>query len=410
MKSFTGKMAFGFLGMVAVAGMLLAPVASAKPGKNEDGHGHKGDGKHGPPPVVATPYRQVNLVSDISGVARFTDPNLVNPWGIAIVPSNGRVWVSDNGTGVSTIYSKSGTVQSLVVTIAPPAGGTNGAAPTGMILNNTGAFSVSEGTNSGSPLFIWSTEDGTVSGWNPAVDPTNSILLVDNSASNAVYKGIAMATDGSNQFIFVTNFHDGTVEKYGTNLTLVSSFTDTNLPAGYAPFGIQNVNGQLFVTFAIQNAEKHDDVAGPGNGFVDVFDVNGNLVQQFAANGTLNSPWGVALAPSSFGQFGGTLLVGNFGDGAINAFDPSTGAFLGQLTDVLGNVIAIDSLWGLAFSPPPTPAPKHGRKGNDNDDDDVAGQVLYFTAGIGGEGHGLFGKIKPVLKGHEHDCGFEHRD
>jgi len=401
MKSATGKVVFGFLGMLVVAAMVLAPVVSAKAEKGKNHHGHK----HGPPPVEFSPdYRQVNLVSDIAGVARFTDPNLVNPWGIALAPSGGRVWVSDNGTGVSTLYSASGTVQSLVVTIAPPAGSTNPAAPTGMIGNDTGAFTITEGTNSGSPIFIWSTEDGTVSGWNPKVDPTHSILLVDNSGSSAVYKGIARATDSSsNVFLFVTNFRSGLVEKYDTNLTLVSSFTDSNLPAGYAPFGIENVNGKLFVTFAVQDALKHDDVAGPGNGFVDVFDANGNVVQQFAAQGTLNSPWGVALAPGGFGKFAGALLVGNFGDGTINAFDAGTGAFLGQLTDVRGNVIAIDSLWGLKFSAPATTA--HEEEDDQGDDDSATSQVLFFTAGIGGEGHGLFGKIKPVRQDLEFEFG-----
>jgi len=403
MKSATGKIVFGFLGMFVVAAMVVGPVVSAKSEKNKGHHGHK----HGPPPVQFSPdYRQINLVSDIAGVAEFTDPNLVNPWGIALAPSGGRVWVSDNGTGVSTLYSASGTVQSLVVTIAPPAGSTNPAAPTGMIGNNSGLFVISEGTNSASPIFIWSTEDGTVSGWNPKVDPTNSILLVDHSVSNAVYKGIArLADSSSNEFLFVTNFRSGLVEKYDTNLNLVASFTDTNLPAGYAPFGIENVNGKLFVTFAIQNAEKHDDVAGPGNGFVDVFDVNGNVVQQFAAHGTLNSPWGVALAPGGFGKFAGALLVGNFGDGTINAFDPGTGAFLGQLTDVRGNVIAINSLWGLKFSAPQTTATEEDD--NEGDDDSATSQVLFFAAGIGGEGHGLFGKLKPVRLDQEFEFGHD---
>jgi len=408
MKSLKGKMAFGFLGMLITAGLLLSPVPSAMSrgdendqGENQDNQGDNGGSKHTPPPFVSSPnYRQVNLVSDIAGVARYTDPNLVNPWGIALT-SSGNIWISDNGTGLSTVYSKSGTVQSLVVTIPPFAGSTNPAAPTGLIANNTGAFSVTNGTNSGSALFIFATEDGTVAGWSPSVDLTNAFLLIDNSASSAVYKGIAQGTDGSNQFIFVTNFRSGLVEKYDTNLTMVSSFTDTNLPAGYAPFGIENINGQLFVTFAIQNAEKHDDVSGPGNGFVDVFDVDGNLVRQFAANGTLNSPWGVVLAPGSFGKFSGTVLVGNFGDGTINAFALNTGAFLGQLTDSRGNAIAIDSLWGLRFSIPPTAKAAFNKHGDcDDNDADVSGVVLYFTAGIGHEGHGLFGKIKPVLKKH----------
>jgi uncharacterized protein (TIGR03118 family) len=338
-------------------------------------------------------YKQVNLVSDISGGGEFTDANLVNPWGIVQTPS-GRLWISDNGSGVSTVYNPDGTALSLVVTVASPAGSTNPSAPTGLVGNDTGAFVVSKGTNSAPSLFIWSTEDGTVSGWNPLVDPANSVLGVDNSGSSAVYKGIARATDSSsNEFLFVTNFRSGLVEKYDAHFNLVSSFTDGSLPAGYAPFGIRNIGGQLFVTFAVQDGAKHDDVAGPGNGFVDVFDLNGNLVRQFAAHGALNSPWGLAVAPMRFGKFSGALLVGNFGDGRISAYALGTGAFLGQLTDVRGNVIAIDSLWGLLVgNAQPTAA--HGM--GDGDDDD-GGPVLYFTAGIGGEGHGMFGFIEPIL-------------
>jgi uncharacterized protein (TIGR03118 family) len=379
MKSLNSRLTLCVLGMIAATGLLMASGASAKSGKK-----------------VATEYRRVNLVSDLDGVARYTDPNLVNPWGIAVVPNSGRVWIADNGTGLSTIYSPSGTVQSLVVTIAPPAGSTNTAAPDGLVENSGGGFVVAEGTNSGSSLFIFSTEDGTVSGWNPAVDPANTILLVDHSGSNSVYKGLAIASDSSsNKFIFVTDFHNGVVEKYDANMNLVATFTDSTLPSGYAPFGIQSINGKLFVTFAIQNAEKHDDVAGPGNGFVDIFDLNGNMLSQFAAHGTLNSPWGIALAPDGFGEFSGAVLVGNFGDGRINAFALADGTFLGQLTDVRGNVIAIDSLWGLAFNVPPTITVGHGHHKVQIEDIDDLG--LYFTAGIGGEGHGLFGIIKPVF-------------
>ena len=379
MKSFEGRrVAIVVFGILMAAGLMMATGSVAR---SERGTA-----------LSLGQYRQVNLVSDIAGVAEFTDPNLVNPWGLVVVPS-GRVWVSDNGTGVSTVYNANGTALSLVVTIAPPAGSTNPAAPTGMVGNDTSGFVITEGTNSAPSFFIWSTEDGTVSGWNPTVDASNSVLMIDNSGSGAVYKGIARVADSSsNEFIFVTNFRAGVVEKYDANFAFVSSFTDSNLPAGYAPFGIQDINGKLYVTFAIQNAEKHDDVAGPGNGFVDVFDLNGTLLQQFAANGNLNSPWGVARAPSRFGEFSGAVLIGNFGDGRINAFAPGTGAFLGQLTDVRGNVIAIDSLWGLKFGVRPSTF------GDRQDSDAVDGLVLYFTAGIGGESHGLFGIIKPAQR------------
>ena len=356
----------------------------------------------------STAYRRVNLVSDIAGVAEFTDPNLVNPWGIALNP-RGIFWISDNGAGVSTLYLPDGTAQSLIVTIPPPAGSTNPATPTGVEFNSSSAFVVASGTNSGPSVFIFATEDGTVAGWNPSVDLHNAVLAIDHSASGAVYKGIALAQDNaSNQFLFVANFHDGVVEKFDANFNPISSFTDSNLPAGYAPFGIRTIGGNLYVTFALQNGEKHDDVAGPGNGFVDVFDINGNLVRQFAAHGTLNSPWGLALAPGNFGKFSHALLVGNFGDGLINAFDPSSGSFLGQLTDRRGNLIAIDGLWGLFFFQPQSVSQhhpsKHGRgkgdneQGDDNQGDEVA-QIsprLYFTAGLAHEEHGLFGFIKPI--------------
>jgi uncharacterized protein (TIGR03118 family) len=382
MKSSGGRIAFLSLGLLAAA--LLSVAAHP--------HKHK-----------RSAYRQVNLVSDIPGLARLTDTNLVNPWGIAFSATS-PVWVSDNGTGVSTLYDRDGTPRSLVVTVAPPAGSAGPATPTGMIRNNTSAFVVTSGTNSGPSIFIWSTEDGTVSGWNPAVDPTHSILMVDHSASGAVYKGIAEAVDSSsNQFLYVANFHDGVVEKYDANFNFVSSFTDTNLPAGYAPFGIRNVNGRLFVTFALQNAEKHDDVAGAGNGFVDVFDLDGNVVRTFAANGTLNSPWGIALAPDNFGRFGKALLVGNFGDGRINAFDLSSGAFLGQLSDRRDDPITIDGLWGLSFGTMPATPGDSMEEGHESDEaevheaeDDVHTlTVLYFTAGINNEADGLFGFIQP---------------
>jgi uncharacterized protein (TIGR03118 family) len=250
---------------------------------------------------------------------------------------------------------------------------------------------VSEGGKSGPSSFIFATEDGTISGWNHNVDPNNAILEVDQSGSGAVYKGLALVRNESGHFLVATNFRNSTVDVFDRSFVpaaLAGSFTDPNLPAGFAPFGIRNINGRLFVTYAKQNAKKHDDVAGPGNGFVDVFDSDGNLIRRFASAGTLNSPWGLALTPKQFGRFSEDLLVGDFGDGRINAFNPQTGEFLGQLENKDENPITISGLWGLVFG--------NGTK--------VGGSrnTLFFSAGIAEEQHGLFGSIR-AARGNECD-------
>jgi uncharacterized protein (TIGR03118 family) len=335
-------------------------------------------------------YRQTNLVSDIPGLARFTDSNLVNPWGLSHSPTS-PWWVSDNHTGVSTLYKGDGTAiqvgsppMQLVVTIPPPGGSPAGtiSAPTGNVFNGTSDFAVS-GNNPG--LFIFATEDGTISGWNPNVDLHNAILKVDNSGSGAVYKGLAIGSNSSGNFLYATNFNAGVVEMYDAQFKLAGSFTDSSLSTDcplpnqcFAPFGIQNINGSLYVTFALQDADKHDDVKGPGNGFVDVFDTSGNLIKRLVSNGELDSPWGLALAPNGFGRFGKDLLVGNFGDGHINAYEIDTGASRGQLKDQRGNPITIDGLWALGFGNGGTAGPT---------------DTLFFTAGPNGEEHGLFGSI-----------------
>ena len=327
-------------------------------------------------------YQQTNLVSDIAG-AQFTDTNLVNAWGLVHGPTT-PWWVADNGTGVSTLYNGDGVKVPLTVTIPAPTGSPAGttAAPTGVIFNGSGGFNVSENGTSFSSLFIFDTEDGTISGWNPTfADRTHAVLAMDRSnvGKGAVYKGLAIGSNSSGTFIFATNFRFGTIEMFDSNFKLVRSFTDHHLPQSYAPFGIQNIGGNLYVTFAKQDAAKHDDVAGPGHGFVDVFDTNGHLMSRLISRGRLNSPWGLALAPNDFGQFSNDLLVGNFGDGHINAFDPDTGAFRGQLRDQKGNPIVIDGLWSLQFGNGAAAGPTN---------------TLFFTAGIDGEAHGLFGKIE----------------
>jgi uncharacterized protein (TIGR03118 family) len=339
-------------------------------------------------PTEAVSFYQVHkLVSDISGFADNYDPNLRNPWGISSSPTS-PFWISDNRTGVTTLYNGSGQPfpvgSPLVVTIPPPAGGSPPSAPTGQVFNG----SLTSFPINGNPArFIFATEDGTISGWNAG---TSAILKVDNSASGAVYKGLAIGNNGIDDLLYATNFNGGEIDVFDSNFAphiLPGNFTDPNIPAGFAPFNIQNLGGKLYVTYAKQDAAKHDDVPGPGNGFVDVFDLNGNLIQRLISNGALNSPWGLALAPSNFGDLSNSLLVGNFGDGVINAFDPGTGAPLGQIQDDMGNPVVIEGLWGLKF----------GNGGNGGD----LGK-LYFTAGIPGpppgavEDHGLFGSIQSV--------------
>ena len=320
-------------------------------------------------------YKQTNLVSDLPGWAVFTDPNLVNPWGLVASPTSAW-WVSDAGTGRSTLYNGGGVPQALVVSVPGPGGAVG--APTGQVFNGGTAF--------GSDRFIFATEDGTIDGWRGALGTTAEILL-DNSGSGSVYKGLAISSIGANSYLYASDFHNGRIQVLASTgaPTLSGTFLDPTMPAGYAPFNIQNLGGTLYVTYAKQDSDAHDDVAGLGNGYVSAFDLSGNFLRRFASNGPLDSPWGLAMAPASFGSFAGDLLVGNFGNGMINAFDPMTGAFLDSLRDADGNSLAIDGLWGIAF-------------GNGSGSGPLG--TLYFTAGIAGpdavEDHGLFGSISAV--------------
>jgi uncharacterized protein (TIGR03118 family) len=345
--------------------------------------------------IASRAYRQTNLVSDIPGLALHTDPNLRNSWGTSTGPGL-PIWVSDNATGVATLYDGQGNPQpgpgnqQLVVSIpAPPSAGPGAAgAPDGTVFNPTpDGFAVAENGVSAPARFLFATEDGTIAGWNPAVDPARAVIAVDRSAvtgqagdHGAVYKGLALVSTPAGKFLYATNFRFGTIEVFDSSFHLVNSFTDPAVPAGFAPFGIHNIGGNLYVTFAKQNAAKFDDDAGPGHGFVDVFAPDGNLLQRLASHGRLDSPWGVTLAPATFGAFGGDILVGNFGDGRINAFNPTTGQFLGQLR-THGGPVTISGLWGLRF-----PA------GSLN----VTPNALYFTAGLNHEADGLLGDIVPA--------------
>ncbi len=329
-------------------------------------------------PIV---YFQENLVSDLPGVADRTDPNLVNPWGIAHGPTT-PFWIADNHNGVSSIYDGNGVQARAPVAIPGPAGSKLPGAPTGIVFNSTTDFIV--GPNQPAK-YIFATEDGTIAAWNSG---TSAVLKVDLSALGTVYKGLALGSSGGKNYLYAANFNAGRVEVFDANfaaVALAGSFTDPNLPAQFAPFNIQDIGGKLYVTYAKPDAAKHDDVSGPGNGFVNVFDTSGQFVKRLVSQGALNSPWGVVLAPAGFGGFGGALLVGNFGDGLINAFNPTTGAWLGALRDGANKPLSIDGLWGLAFG--------NGAKAGDT-------HTLFFTAGIAGGGnvedHGLFGRITPI--------------
>jgi uncharacterized protein (TIGR03118 family) len=342
-------------------------------------------------------YHQTNLVSDIAGLAPLQDKNLVNPWGLSSSPTS-PIWVSDNNAGVTTLYTGAGQLVkplgSPFVTIPAPDGGPGGT-PTGTVFNTVFSptstdFVVTKGTMSAPSLFLFATEDGTVLGWNPGVGGTSATIAADRSLATdsagdvgAVYKGLTNGSVGSNNYLYATNFRFGTVDVFDGQFHLQSwagAFTDPSIPSDFAPFGIQNIGGLIYVTCAMQNSEKHDDVKGPGHGFVDVYSTSGTLLQRLASGGALNSPWGLASAPAGFGNFHGDILVGNFGDGKISAFTPA-GTFRGQLKSETSAPIQIDGLWGLRF----------GNGGNGG-----AVNSLFFAAGLDGETHGLFGKIDNV--------------
>ena len=321
-------------------------------------------------------YQVRNLVSDVAGVAEHTDPNLVNGWGIAF-NQFGPVWVADNGTGLSTLYDGDGNPQSLVVAIP-------GGKPTGIVFNGSGDFVVTKGGVSGPARFIFATENGTIAAWAPAVDPTNAILVADNSSSGTIYKGLTLGADGTRLLLYATDFHNRKVDVFDkafSPVTLPGGFVDESLPDNYGPFGIQNLGGSIYVTYAKQDAEAVDEVAGRGNGIVEVFGGNGSLVRRVFRGGPLNAPWGLALAPADFGAFANRLLVGNFGDGAINAFDPDSGRFVGRLSLPDRTPIRIPGLWAITFG--------NGLRNQPTN-------VLFFAAGPDDETHGLYGRIAPA--------------
>ena len=320
----------------------------------------------------ANVYKKRNLVSDIDGVARITDANLVNPWGLAFGPAT-PAWVADNRTDVSTLYS-GGVRKSIPVTL-PLVVGIPGGAPTGVVFNATPGFKV----NGAAAHFIFDSEAGTITAWNAGTQ-----AVTEATTPGAIYKGLAIASKGGTTMLYAANFHAGTIDVFNDSfapVTVPGGFVDPNLPAGFAPFNIQEIAGRLVVAYAQQDADAEDEVAGAGLGYVDVFDTSGHLLRRLVSQGALNAPWGLAVAPRHFGPFSGDLLVGNFGDGAINAYDPRTGAFRGTLQNKDGNQIRVNGLWALRFG--------NGVIGTP--------QTLLFTAGIGDEDHGLFGEI--VVRG-----------
>jgi uncharacterized protein (TIGR03118 family) len=325
-------------------------------------------------------YVMHRLVSDGSVKADHADSDLVNPWGLAFNPF-AFAWVANNGTGVSTLYDGHGVKNPLVVQIPPAPTSAPPSTPTGIVYSGGTDFVLTVGALKGPSRFIFATEDGTISAWAPNVDMTHAILTANNAPSHAVYKGLALAANGSGHFLYATDFHHNKIDVFDSTfapVTLSGSFKDPLLPQHYAPFGIQNVLGNLYVTYAKQDDTGKDDVAGVGLGFVDVFNADGHLIRRFASRGSLNAPWGIALAPADFGRFSNTLLVGNFGDGRINAYDLESGDFRGQLRGTDGHSLAIDGLWALAF-------------GNGFLDQPV--NSLFFTAGPDDEKHGVYGKI-----------------
>lgn len=343
-----------------------------------------------PASAQASGYRQVNLVSDQHGKASLFDHNLVNAWGLAASPGTNAhpgspLWVADNGSDKATLYmGKTATSVSKVPLVVK----VTGAAPTGQVFNaDPSAFVIADNKgHSGASLFLFDTENGTIDGWNQAVGATGSTpsavtVVARNNGANAVYKGLAIAQVHGQAFLYATNFRSGRVEAYNSKFQPVELpgglFVDPRLPAGYGPFGIAEIRGKLYVTFAKQDATLHDDVAGPGHGFVDVFTNTGKFVRRLVTRGALDSPWGLALAPAGFGQFSSDLLIGNFGNGHINAYDPMTGKHLGQLRQPNGMPIVIDGLWALKFG--------NGNAAKTNQ--------LIFSAGPNDESHGLLGKI-----------------
>ncbi|MGH3497386.1 MAG: TIGR03118 family protein [Nocardioidaceae bacterium] len=328
-------------------------------------------------------FRQVNLVSDQPGRARITDPNLVNAWGLAFSPTS-PLWVSDNGANVSTLYTGAtapGTPPMRVpLVVKIPGGG----APTGVVFNTTSGFGLSTQGKSGPAAFIFAGENGDISAWNSTGDPTRAVLVA--LQRHAVYKGLTMVTMGSRPFLLAANFHRGRIDVFNHRFHRVRmpwAFRSRTIPRGYAPFNVAMLGGRVYVSYAKQDAMRHDDTAGPGHGFINVFSQRGTFLASLVRRGVLNSPWGLAIAPRGFGDLRGKLLVGNFGNGRIHVVNKHTGRIVGTLRTGSGKPIVIDGLWGLL--------PGNGTSGGTSD--------VWFSAGPDGESHGLLGILRSRGRG-----------
>ncbi len=349
----------GIIAAGAIALSIAAPPA------------HAGDGGAG------NNYREVKLVADLHGHARITDPRLVNPWGLAASPSS-PLWVANNGTSTSTLYeggTSGSQVKKLPLNVKIPGGGD----PTGVVFNPTGEFRLSTGGKTGPALFIFAGENGDLSAWNKSGDLSKAVLVAHTG--NAVYKGLTMVTTGGQEFLLAANFHRNRIDVFNEHFDRVAApraFSSRHVPNGYAPFDIANLDGRVYVTYAKQDATRSDDVAGPGNGFINVFTQRGEFLSSLVRRGALDAPWGLAVAPHGFGPFAGKLLVGNFGDGRIHVVDRRDGRVVATLLDRSHHPIVIDGLWALL--------PGNGTAGARSD--------VWFSAGPNDESHGLLGILR----------------
>jgi uncharacterized protein (TIGR03118 family) len=330
-------------------------------------------------------YTQTNLVADRPGIAAVTDPNLVNPWGLSR-SSGSPWWVSDNGTGLSTLYDGTGKIAKLVVTIPPADANSKTGTPTGTVFNGGQGFELATGKPA---IFLFVTEDGTVSGWNPGVSPTTAVIKV-NAKGKSVFKGATIATvnlpsGGSASYLYVADFRKGRIQVFDSAFHHVSAweerFEDEQLPEGYVPFNVQNIGGNLYVAYALQGSTKHDEIDGAGFGYVNAYSADGKLLKRLEHGSWFNAPWGLVQASSDFGKFSHNILVGQFGSGEILAFNPLTGQFRGRLKDMSNKSITIEGLWALGFG---------------NGTGAGSATSLFFTAGSNHEQNGLFGSITAV--------------
>jgi uncharacterized protein (TIGR03118 family) len=357
--------------MISVASLLLR-CGSEATAFNYGGGGSSGGGSPTATPAPGSLFAVANLVSTISGEGQ-PDPHLTNAWGLVAGPAT-PWWTANNKTSTSTLYSGTGSIISLVVSVP--------GAPSGIVFNGGSQFVLHAGVSSASAAFLFSTESGVISGWSPTVSPTAAITVADRSGVGAIYKGLAIAGNT----LYATDFHNARVDVFDGNFNLVTptgAFVDKKIPKRFAPFGIQNINGTLFVTYAKPDKNKEDDVPGAGLGFVDMFDTSGKLLGRVASKGPLNAPWGLAMAPSDFGAASGDLLVGNFGNGKINTYQQRSNGhwkLRGPLKGGDSKAIKIDGLWALEFG-------NGGPAGPTN--------TLFFTAGPQDESQGVFGSITP---------------